>query len=153
SIVWPTERRPHRAARFTTEALIDAVIADVAGRVKVDRGRVFVFGWSSGGPACYAAALRERSPVAGAFVAMSVFKPKGLPSLDRARGKAFYLLQSPDDRVTALRWAVAAEKALRKAGATVKLTKYAGGHGWRGDVWGMIRSGVEWLESNAGRGP
>jgi pimeloyl-ACP methyl ester carboxylesterase len=43
--------------------------------VKVDRRRVILVGWSSGGPACYAMALRWDSPVTGAFIAMSIFHP------------------------------------------------------------------------------
>ena len=45
--------------------------------------------------------------------------------------------------------AVSARDELREHGAVVKFTEYSGGHGWRGNVFGNIRKGVEWLEANA----
>jgi RNA polymerase sigma factor (sigma-70 family) len=146
SLVWPTEGLKYPAAKFTTEEFVNAVIAAVQARVAVDRKRIFLLGWSSGGPPCYAAAVRKGSPVAGAFIAMSVFKPGQLPALDHVKGKSFYLLQSPDDRVTPLHFAEAAEKALTGAGARVHLERYADGHGWRGDVWKMLGDGIKWLD-------
>ena len=35
---------------------------------------------------------------------------------------------------------------LHQHGARTNLVEYSGGHGWRGDVFGMIRGGVDWLE-------
>ncbi|HEY3968430.1 MAG TPA: hypothetical protein VGM05_28035 [Planctomycetaceae bacterium] len=146
-IVWPTEKSPYPAARFSTEQFVEEVIADVQARGKVDPKRIFLLGWSSGGPACYATALRPKTPVTGTFVAMSVFKPQQLPAMDNAEGKAFYLLQSPGDKITSFAFAVAANTALEGAGANVHLEKYAGGHGWQGDVWKMIGDGIKWLET------
>lgn len=146
-VVWPTERLPYPAAKFTTEDFIEAIIADVRARAKVDSRRIFLLGWSSGGPPCYAAALRKETPVTGAFIAMSVFKPQLVPAIENSRGRAFYLLQSPDDRVTPIRFAVDAEKALTAAGARVRLQRYDGGHGWQGNVWKMIGDGIQWLEN------
>jgi RNA polymerase sigma factor (sigma-70 family) len=146
SLVWPTERAKYPAAKFTTEEFVNDVIAAVKDRVKVDPKRVYLLGWSSGGPPCYAAAARKESPVAGAFIAMSVFYPYQLPPLANFKGKAVYLLQSPDDEVTPIRFAEAAEKALKEAGARVHLERYPGGHGWRGNVWKMLGDGVEWLD-------
>lgn len=145
-IVWPTSTSKYPAARFTTEDFIQAIVADVRAKKKIDPRRVVLFGWSSGGPACYAAALRKDSVVTGAFIAMSVFVPRQLPPVANAKGRAFYLLQSPQDQVTPLRHADAAEKALRAAGAKVRLERYDGGHGWRGSVWAMIGEGMTWLE-------
>ena len=142
-VVWPTEKLNPPAE--PTEKHLAAVVADAATAAKIDPAHVYLFGWSSGGPACYAALLKDGSPFRGAFVAMSVFKPDLLPPLAGAKGKAVYLLQSPDDKVTALRWAEAAEKELGAAGAKVKLQKYDGGHGWHGDVFGEIKAGAEWL--------
>jgi hypothetical protein len=34
-------------------------------------------------------------------------------------------------------------------GAVVHLETYDGGHGWHGDVFGMIRRAAEWLISDA----
>jgi hypothetical protein len=31
------------------------------------------------------------------------------------------------------------------------LAEYAGGHGWRGGLYDEIRTGVEWLEKQAGK--
>jgi len=145
-VVWPTAGLRYAAAKFTTEEFVRAVIADVQAKTKVNPKRVFLFGWSSGGPPSYAAALDKESAVAGAFIAMSVFKPQQLPTLEDAKGKAFYLLQSPDDRVTPFRFAEAAEKALKGADARVRLERYDGGHGWRGNVWDLIGNGIQWLD-------
>ena len=41
-----------------------------------------------------------------------------------------------------------AQRELAKLGGTIKLTEYAGGHGWHGDVFGNINNGVTWLEEN-----
>lgn len=145
-VVWPTATSRYPSAKFTTEEFIDAMIRDVRSKAKIDPRRVFLLGWSSGGPPCYAMALRQGTPVTGAFIAMSVFSPQGLPSLERARGKPFFLLQSPQDPVTPIRHALAAESKLQDAGARVRLKKYDGGHGWRGDVWANIGEGITWLE-------
>jgi predicted esterase len=152
-IVWPTAKLRFAAAKFTTEDFIQAIIADVQAKAKIDSKRIFLLGWSSGGPPCYAITLRKDSPVTGAFIAMSVFQPNQLPALENAKGKAVYLLQSPGDRVTPFRFAEAAEKALRGAGATVRLERYEGGHGWNGPVWQMIGDGVAWLDEQAGTKP
>jgi RNA polymerase sigma factor (sigma-70 family) len=150
-IVWPTAASPYPSARFTTEEFIRAIVDDVRRqRAHIDPRRVILLGWSSGGPPCYAMALRQDSPVTGAFIAMSVFRPKELPALENAKGRAFYLLQSPQDRITPVRHAEAAEKALQAAGVKVHLQRYEGGHGWRGNVWAMIGEGMTWLEQQVG---
>ncbi|HOW70647.1 MAG TPA: hypothetical protein PKY77_08605 [Phycisphaerae bacterium] len=148
--VWPTEKSRYPTAKFTTEQFIEAIVADVQAKVKIDTARIFLLGWSSGGPPCYAMSVRKSTPATGAFVAMSVFKSKEMPPLDNARGRAFYLLQSPTDRVTPMRFAEEAEKALQAAGAKVKRETYEGGHGWHGEVWVMIRRGIEWLDQQVG---
>jgi predicted esterase len=149
-VVWPTATSGYPAARFTTEEFIRAIVADVRAREKIDPRRVILLGWSSGGPPCYAMAMRRDSGVAGALIAMSVFHPEQLPALENARDKAFYLLQSPQDRITPMRDAEAAEAALRSAGAKVRLRRYEGGHGWHGDLWTMIGDGLTWLDQQAG---
>ena len=45
-----------------------------------------------------------------------------------------------------MRMAEQARKDLMAAGAKVRLQTYPGGHGWQGDVFPMIQSGVQWLE-------
>ena len=145
-VVWPTAASRYPAARFTTEEFIRDIIGDVKARAKIDPRRVILLGWSSGGPACYATVLRKDSAVTGAFIAMSVFRPEELPPLANAGGKPIFLLQSPQDAITPIRHAEAAEKALKAAGAKVLLRRYEGGHGWRGDIWEMIGDGTGWLD-------
>jgi len=145
-VTWPTARLRTAAAKFTTEQFVEAILADVRAKTMIDRKRIFLLGWSSGGPPCYAIALGEQSSVTGAFVAMSIFKPEQMPAPGNAKGKVFYLLQSPDDQVTPIRFAETAQKTLGRAGAKVHLERYSGGHGWHGDVWQMVRDGIQWLE-------
>jgi predicted esterase len=144
-VVWPSKAVPYAKAKFTTEEFADAVIADVKKRARVDTNQVFALAWSSGGPAVYAMAARDNSPLAGAFVAMSVFL-RGENAVSGVKGRSFYLLQSPDDRITRFEQAEKARDALVAAGARVHLQSYAGGHGWRGPVWPMMREGIKWLE-------
>ncbi|HEY1379795.1 MAG TPA: hypothetical protein VGF55_23535, partial [Gemmataceae bacterium] len=147
-IIWPTKTNPVDKMKFSTEEFVGAVIEDVAKKHKVDRSNVFTLSWSSSGPAAYATALRDKTPVRGSLVAMSVFNPKVLPPLAGAKGHAFYLYHSPHDRVCPYRMAEQAKADLAENGAKVRLERYDGGHGWRGDVYADIRSGIEWLETN-----
>jgi predicted esterase len=146
-IVWPTAKMPFPAKqKFTTEDFIVSVVKEVKAKQKIDEGKVFALAWSSSGPAVYTAALLKDSPLRGTFVAMSVFKPIFLPPLANAKGRPFYLLQSPQDQTTPYLFAKAAKMQLGEAGAVVKLVDYEGGHGWLGDAFGNIRGGIEWLE-------
>jgi RNA polymerase sigma factor (sigma-70 family) len=146
-IVWPVEGDDLPGMKFSTEAFVAAVIADVRREHKVDPRSVFVLGWSSGGPPAYAASLRPDTGVTGSFVAMSVFDQGRYASLGPARGRAFYILHSPEDFIP-LRAAESARDALHQQGAQVALATYEGGHGWHGDVFGQIRRGVRWLEAH-----
>jgi poly(3-hydroxybutyrate) depolymerase len=145
-IVWPTATNKVPGQKFTTEQFIDAVTGDVKAKHKIDDRRIYALAWSSGGPAVYAATLKKDSPIDGAFVAMSVFNPRFLPPLDAAKGKAFYIYHSPEDKTCPIRMAEAADKQLAAKGAKTNLVKYAGGHGWHGDVFGDVRVGIDWLE-------
>ncbi len=147
-IVWPTRKARVHGMKFTTEEFIAAVVADVAARHPIDRRKVFALGWSSGGPPCYSASLTPKTPLAGCMVAMSVFKPKVLPALRGAVGKAYYVLHSPQDFIP-MRFAEDAVRRLAKAGAETVLVEYEGGHGWHGDPHAQIRAGLEWLETAA----
>ena len=146
-IVWPTAKMKADGMKFTTEEFLDSVIDDVSARHKLDKSRIFTLSWSSSGPASYALSLTSKK-VTGSLVAMSVFNPKHLPDLKKAKGRAFYLYHSKADRVCPYRMAEQAEKELKKAGAEVTLVEYDGGHGWRGNVFGDIRDGIMWLEKN-----
>lgn len=143
-IVWPTRQLPDEKMKFTTEEFVVQIVKDVQNRAKIDKRNVTALGWSSGGPPVYNVALLKDSPLSGAFVAMSVYKPENLPDRSAAKGRAFYLQHSPQDFIK-MTFPEAAEKDLTAAGASVKLQTYEGGHGWRGDVFGNIRTGVEWL--------
>jgi predicted esterase len=146
-IVWPTEKVPAAKMRFTTEEFVAAVIKDVAARHKVDPRKVFTLSWSSSGRAGYALSLTDKA-VAGTFVAMSVFKPKELPPLEKAKGHPYYLYHSREDEVCPFRMAQQAARELKKNGAAVKLQTYKGKHGWNAGL-GHIREGIVWLEKNA----
>ncbi|MEC9475859.1 MAG: hypothetical protein VX764_02345 [Planctomycetota bacterium] len=146
-IIWPTETNRVKKQRFTTEQFIDQVIADVARKNKIDRHRVVLLGWSSSGPALYAHALRKKSVVSRYLVAMSVFRPKYLPPIQLARGKSFFLYHSREDQVCPFADAERAGKDLRAAGARLEILEYEGGHGWRGNVYGNIKKGIDWLTS------
>jgi predicted esterase len=149
-IIWPTAKVKADGMKFSTEEFIDAVIEDVCARHKLDKSRIFTLSWSSSGPAAYALSLTSKK-VTGSLVAMSVFNPKYLPDLKKAKGHGYYLYHSKADRVCPYRMAEQAEKELKKAGAEVNLVEYDGGHGWRGNVFGDIRDGIMWLEKNHGR--
>jgi len=149
-VVWPIAKLPDAKAKFTSEEFVEAIIADVKSKNAVNEKCVFTLGWSSGGPPCYSSALKEGSPVRGSFVAMSVFKPEQLPRLENGKGKAFYILHSPQDFIK-MSFPESARDQLAAAGAKTKLATYEGGHGWKGDVFGNIRAGMDWLESEAAK--
>lgn len=143
-LVWPTKKVRWQGMKFSTEEFITAVVKDVKGKVKIDDAHVYSLSWSSSGPAAYAAAL-SGGPIKGSFIAMSIYRPNDLGPASGAKGHAFYLLHSPEDfiKIAMPRAALADMKA---AGARATLQTYEGGHGWKGDVFGTIRTGVEWLE-------
>ncbi len=147
-IVWPTRSFTTKGQEFATEDFVEAIVADVKNRHKIDARHIFSLSWSSGGPAGYAISLAENTPITGSYVAMSVFKPELLPLLENAKGHAYFVDHSPEDQVCPFFMAEKAEKDLREQGATVRLNTYRGGHGWQGDVYGRIRDGIDWLEDN-----
>jgi predicted esterase len=148
SVVWPTERVKAAGQKFSTEAFVKAVIEDVGSKRKLDMERIFTLSWSSGGPAGYAVSLDDDIGVTGSYIAMSVFKPESLAPLESAKGHAYFIDHSPEDKICPFRMAEEAEKLLSEKGAKVKLVTYDGGHGWRGNVYSRIRYGVRWLEKN-----
>jgi uncharacterized protein (TIGR03067 family) len=148
AIVWPTRKNRVEGMKFSTEEFVAAVIKEVAAKHKVNPKRVFTLSWSSSGPAAYAISLSDKG-VTGSFIAMSVFNPRFLPPLEKARGHAYYLYHSPDDRVCPYRMAEQAARDLKEKEAKVKLTTYEGGHGWRGALYQNMRQGIEWLEQNS----
>jgi predicted esterase len=144
-IVWPTKKTPDPKQTFTTEEFIQKVVADVKSKHKIDAAKTAALGWSSSGPALYAASLTKDMPIKNWFIAMSVFSPSYLPPLNAAKGQNFYILHSPDDTVCPFVLAERASAQLAQHGARVTLVEYAGGHGWHGNVYGNIRAGLDWL--------
>ena len=142
--VWPTKLTPWPKMEFTCEELFADVLADVEKGRKIDPKCIVTLAWSSSGKLAYSLALQEKTPVTGTFVAMSVFQPENLPSLKAAKGRRFYILHSPEDKIP-IRMAETARDELGKKGAKVEYATYAGGHGWHGDVYGTIRTGIDWL--------
>jgi predicted esterase/tRNA A-37 threonylcarbamoyl transferase component Bud32 len=147
-IVWPTDRSPYPTMKFSTEAFVSAVIVEVEKQHQLDARYIFTLSWSSGGPAAYAVSLTPGRRVTGSFVAMSVFRAEQLPDLSGAKGRAYYLLHSPQDFIP-VAMAEKARDMLAFNGASVHLQTYQGGHGWHGDVYAKIRAGIEWLEKEA----
>lgn len=148
-IIWPTAKNKVAAQKLSVEEFLNRAVEDVGKRTRIDKRHVYTLSWSSGGPAAYAASLRKDTPVTGSFVAMSVFKPNELPNLKLAKGQSYYIFHSQQDQVCPFRMAVAARDTLRESGANVEFVEYDGGHGWYGDVFGNLRKGIEWLESQA----
>ena len=146
-IVWPTAKSMDPKQTFTTESFIAAVVKDLKHSHKIADARVFTLSWSSGGPAAYAASLADDTPIKGSFIAMSVFPIGQLQSsLPAAKGRRYYLLHSPDDKVCKYFFREVAAANLTKAGTVVETADYEGGHGWHGDVFGTIHKGMEWLD-------
>jgi predicted esterase len=150
--VWPIEKLTVPEASFTTELFMRKVIDEVRKDHTIDANHIYAMGWSSSGQAIYSSMLQEDSPIRGGFVAMSVFHPEVLPPLRNAKGKAFYILHSPTDFIN-MKFPEAARDRLAEYGGATKLETYEGGHRWVGDVFGMIRTGVKWLEEKSSNRP
>lgn len=151
-VVWPLKKDAAPGIRFTTPEFFLAVRDEVAKAHKLDPKFVFTLTWSSSGPAGYTLSLIPEARITGSFVAMSVFKPTTLPALGAAKGRSYFLYHSPSDFIP-LSFAESARDALKRAGATVELQQYEGGHGWHGDIFGDIRKGLDWLGQQAEKAP
>ncbi len=143
--VWPTLVNPVIGQEFSTEDFVEAVIRDVAKRHSLDERYVFTLSWSSSGPAAYALALKEETPIKGSYIAMSVYRPQWHPPVANAKGRLFLLDHSPEDRVCKYHYAEQAKRELSEAGANVRLITYQGGHGWHGPIYARVRDGLSWL--------
>ena len=143
-IVWPKKSDNVPDAKFTTEEFVNRVIADVKSKVTVDPKNIMTLSWSSSGHAAYAIAMQPDSPVTGSYIAMSVFRANEYDAT-HVKGRRLVIDHSPDDQVCPYDHSVTAERTLTAAGAEIKRLTYEGGHGWRGDVYGRIREGLEWL--------
>ena len=150
-IVWPTEKPKVPKQGFSTEEFVDAVIKDVKAAYRIDAGRVYCMGWSSGGPAAYAATLRQKTPLRGCYVLMSVYKPQSLPPAKNAKGRSIYIEHSQEDRVCPFWMARKAQQDFAREGVRTRLETYEGGHGWRGNLYGRIKKALQWLEEGPAR--
>jgi len=148
TIVWPSEAFPNKAARFTTEAFIDAVITDVGKQYTIHDGWIFALGWSSSGHALYNSSF-ENPRIRGSFIAMSCFQPARFQHLASAKGKRYYFWHSPEDTVCPYSGAETAASMLSNAGAFAILKSYKGGHGWIPYTFyaDRIKEAVEWFRA------
>ncbi len=149
-VVWPKKFDNVADAKFTTEEFVNQVIADVKSRVTIDPANVITLSWSSSGHAAYAIAMQPNSQVTGSYIAMSVFRANEYDTA-HVKGRRLVIDHSPDDQVCPYDHSVTAEKTLTAAGAEIKRLTYEGGHGWRGDVYGRIIEGLEWLTQRSVR--
>lgn len=148
-IIWPSKKIEVAKMEFSTEEFVEAVIADVAKKQKIDRRYIFTLSWSSSGPVSYAMGLADKPMVTGSYIAMSVFKPEIVDSIKNAKGRTFFLDHSPEDKTCSFRFAEEARDAIKKNGGKVELVTYEGGHGWHGDMFVRMEKGIRWLEKNA----
>lgn len=146
-VVWPTEDSKTSVVKYTTEELVAAVIEDISKKQKIDASQIYLLAWSSGGPAAYATLLQKKTQVSGALIAMSVFKPKRLPEVTNAKNRSIYLLHSQQDLICPFWMAKSAHDTFTNAGVRTNLVDYPGGHGWKGNVYGNIRKGIDWLQN------
>jgi len=153
NFIWPTKLNRVPKQKYATEELIEEVIAEVRKKHKLDPRFLFTLGWSSGGPPSYTISLQENRSVTGSFISQSVFYPQNYPPLKRAKGYAYYIHHSPEDRSCKFELAEEARETLKKQGAKVEIRTYKGGHGWTEDQFGHIRRGIEWLERNHAEPP
>jgi len=145
-VIWPTKEAKVEGQKFSTEKFVEAVVKDIKAKYKVNERNIFTLSWSSGGPAAYAISLQKEKSVTGSYIAMSVFKPDTLPTLEQAEGHAYFIDHSPDDKICPFRMAENAHQILAEHGAKTRLVTYKGGHGWQGDIYGRIRKGIQWLQ-------
>ena len=147
-IVWPTATNKVPDMAWTTEQHVRAVVAELEREHTIDPARRCVVAWSSSGPAMYPLLAAADGPFSRAYLAMSIW-PRDLRELGAVKGRRYVLDQSPDDEVTTFAHARAAFEALTKAQAVVRVSTYAGGHGWLDNPLPRFRDGMAWLLSDA----
>lgn len=124
---------------YIVAQLVEADVADVAGRHKINTNYVFTLSWSSSGPATYETSLQKKTAITGSYIAMSVFNERTLPPISGAKGRTYYIEHSPEDKTCPFRMA-------RRAAQ--QLTKAEGPHGWRANPYERIRNAILWLQEN-----
>ncbi|MBI2921804.1 MAG: hypothetical protein HYY18_12030 [Planctomycetes bacterium] len=149
---WPTAKTPEKGMKFCTEDFLEAVVADVKARHKVNVRRVFLYGYQWGAFPAYAAGLRPRSPFTGVIAATGEMKLKDLPAIAGARARGWYLMSWDDPNYCPKGAMEEARAALRKAGARVEFKDF-GKEAFGGQGCAALLSAIEWLEKNAGEPP
>lgn len=147
-IVWPTATSKVPDMQWTTEDHVRAIVGEVEREHAIDPARRCLVAWSSSGPVAHQLLAAADGPFARAYIAMSIW-PRDLRELAAVKGRRYVLDQSPDDEVTVFSHARTAYDTLRKAGAIVRLSTYAGGHGWLDEPLPRFRTGMQWLLSDA----
>jgi len=145
TIVWPVQDGDAKGMQYTTSQYVRAVVAAVEAEFAIDPERRVVAGWSSSGMAIQPLLAEKGAPFARAYVAMSSW-PRGL-DLAAVKGKRYLLDHSPADQQTAFSHCRRAYAELTKAGASVRVTTYDGGHGWHDRPEARLRDGLRWLLS------
>lgn len=148
-IVWPTAQSKVPGMEWTTEAFVAAIVKAVQKEYGTDPRRTAVLGWSSSGPAVHGMLLDKKAPFARGYVAMSVWRDATRAALQGAKGRRIVLDQSPDDQVTTFANVRDAFAALQGAGAVVRLSTYAGGHGWQDAPVERLQHNLDWLFGDA----
>jgi predicted esterase len=143
--VWPTAATKVDGLQYTTEQYVRAVVAEVEKELAIDPARRVVVAWSSSGPAIHPLLATADSPFARAYIAMSVWP--ALDDLAAVKGRRYVLDQSPDDQTTIFQHVRTAHAALTKAGAQVRVSVYAGEHGWGEQPLPRFAKNLEWLLS------
>lgn len=145
-IVWPVPAMRTPGMKFSSPEFFAAVINEIENEHPIDPSKIFLLAWSSGGLAAYVSTLTN-SKVRGAVIAASIFKPEFFPPLTGAKGRSYYLLQSPEDSITPFVMAERARRELTAAGARVLLKTYPGGHqgAWTGEAFAGVYEAIHWL--------
>ena len=143
---WPTLKNPAPEQKFSTEEFVEAVVKDVKQKHRLNDRCIFTVSFSAGGYAGYAVSLQEKKSTTGSFIGMAAFDPRYYAPLALAKGHAYFLYHSPDDKVFPFRMAKHARDALTKNGAKVKLVTYRGTHYHSPTFFKDIRQGIRWLE-------
>lgn len=145
-IVWPSAKSKVPGMRYTSESHVLAAVAAVRERFpRIADGRIALLAWSSSGPVAYSLLCGKNVPFSRGYVAMSVWRDLSKGEIGAAEGRRFVLEQSPEDTTTTFPHVREAYAALTDAGAIVRLSTYAGGHGWHDRPIPRLRQNLAWL--------
>jgi predicted esterase len=120
---------PDHAGMRGTEALLRQAIAGTARRLRLDRRKVALLGFSQGGFAAGVAALHRPRTWRGAAVLGAYINPAMVPDgLGRARGARLAFFHGRQDREVPLERARRSVRVLAEAGIPAALKTFPGGH-------------------------